>query len=286
MKSPFGRNVKFRATSTLSAVPAVPIPPPVPAVVWSVTSNPLTVEVPLVPRIDPPVVDSDTGEFVPPVTLATFKSVLELIEMLLGLVAVRLEALLTVVLMNVDVAVRFTAPVVVMVPPEMLVPDRATVPLPAAAVPTLTFPDTLVAETLPVVVKPLVVIDPGAFAVNVLPVTPPSVIEPTVFVAVTAPAPAFSARLLALIWPVAFKLIAPPLVAMEIVGGEATFWIVGAFSVTAPPAVVIPAARSRRFGVDAVSASGSGSAGVVYVPTVAVSDCAGAVSVIGSLMRM
>src|SRR5436190_8537014 len=220
LKSPFGRKVKLRVTSTLSAVAAVPMPPPVPAFVCRVTSSPLTVEVPLVPRIDPPVVDSDTGEFVPAVTFATFRSVLELMEMALGLAAVRLEALLTVVLINDEVAVRFTAAVVVMVPPEMVPPDRATVPLPAAAVPMLIFPDTLVSETLPVVVKPLVVIDPGAFAVNVLPVTAPSVIEPTVLVAVTVPVPAFSARLPPLIWPVAFKLIAPPLVAMEIVGGE------------------------------------------------------------------
>jgi len=132
----------------------------------------------------------------------------------------------------------------------------------------------------------LVVIDPGAFAVNVLPVTAPSAIEPTVFVAVTAPVPAFSARLPPLIWPVEFKLIAPPFVAMEIVAGEATFWIVGAVRETAPPLVVMPAPRSRRFDTALLSASGSGSAGVAYVPTVAVSDCPAVVSAIGSLMRM
>jgi len=251
------------------------MPPPVPAVVCRVTSSPVTVEVPLVPRIEPPVVDSDTGEFVPAVTFATFKSVLELIEIADPAVAVRLEALLTVVLIDDEVAVRFTAPVVVIVPPETARPDSATVPLPAVAAPKSTLPDVLVTETLPVVVILLVVIDPGAFAVNVLPVTPPSAIEPTVLATVTAPDPAFSARLLPLIWFVAFTLIAPPLVAMVIAGGEATFWIVGAVSETAPPAVVIPAARSSRLGTPVLKLSGSfaGSvaAGLGQGPTIAVS---------------
>ena len=190
------------------------------------------------------------------------RSVVDPMKTELGPVAVRLDEPFTVALIVDELLVSVTGPVVFTVP-KMLLPDKATVPLPAETVPGFTELRVEVSVTLPVVVTEVVDIEPGAVAVKVLPVIVPSVIAPTVFATETVPVPAFSARPEALIWFVALRLMAPPLVAIEIAEGEATFWIVGALRVTAPPAVVMPAPRSSRLGTALLRARGSGRAGAV-----------------------
>ena len=156
--------------------------------------------------------------FVPALMFATFRSVVEPIVMPNGAVAVRLEALFTVVLIDEEFAVSVTGPVVVIDPPEMNDPVSATVPAPAASVPGCT-PDPAVIVTLPplvvtplevlidpdvaasdtapplVVMAPFALMEPPALPVNVLPVTEARLIEPVVAVVVTAPAPALSETL-------------------------------------------------------------------------------------------
>ena len=198
---------------------------------------------------------------------------------------------------------------VVIVPPEMNDPVSDTVPAPAASVPGCTLepavivtlpppdvtpplevlidPEVAVSDTAPplVVIAPLEPKEPAAFAVRLPPAIAARLIEPPVAVAVTAALPALRETLDRLSWLAAARPIAPPLVAIEI-GDAATLWIVGAFSVTAPPAVVMPAPSSSRLDTAVLSASGSGSAGAVYVSTVAVNDCPDVASVIGSLIRI
>jgi hypothetical protein len=201
-------------------------------------------------------------------------------------VAVRLDAASTRLAKTVPlVAVRLTVPVLSMTPALTLVPESATFPAAAVMFPVLT-PCPAVAVTAPPLVvmlevktpdevdvsdvAPLVLIAPrlselGAVAVKLAPDTAPSCSE-VVEVALTAPAPAFTASDEAWIAPtVEFNVTAPPEVAIVAADGPE---ITGALSETAPPAVVMFALTSSWFGmllicVFVARLSGSGAAGAV-----------------------
>ena len=128
----------------------------------------------------------------------------------------------------------------------------------------------------------------GAVAVRLPPVTAPrfNVVAEAAFI---APLPALTASGEAWIAPtVEVRVTAPPeVVIVAAVGPEIT----GALNETGPPAVVILALTSSWFEMLLIEVfvarlSGSGAAGAVYVPTVALSPWPAVVSVIGSVMRM
>ena len=126
-------------------------------------------------RIDPFVVFKEAAPVLPAVTLATFKSVLELMEAEKAAEAVRLDELFTVALIEPEFATRLTPPVVSMVPVLTLEPDKETLPLPAAMFRAKIELPVEVSDTAP----PPVVIAPvlrklGAVAVKLPPVTAPS----------------------------------------------------------------------------------------------------------------
>ena len=159
--------MKLRSTLTFNAVPAVPIPPPVPVSVVSVTSAAVTCEEAFIARMEPPfeftltaserklpegvAVEDTVPMLISPLAFkitdaklllefavieVALRSVFELIvtDEPNGLVddAVRVEALSTVAPIDPFVAVNTTLPVVSMRPLLTEVPDSETFPPPEA----------------------------------------------------------------------------------------------------------------------------------------------------------